>query len=420
MSEARVEIPRAFKELFTPSRYKAYFGGRGSGKSHSFAAALVIRASQAPLRVLCAREIQKSIGESVKALIDAKIRLMGLPGFRSTDTYVEHANGGAFHFVGLRTDPDKIKSMEGIDIAWVEEANKVSRRALDLLIPTLRKEGSELWFSWNPEYDFDPVDAMFRGERVPPDSIVRRVGWRDNPFFPKVLRTELEFDRAHNPDKYEHVWEGEYIKVHEGAYYTAQLRQARDEGRIARLVADPLLQVRTFWDLGVTDSMSIWIAQWVGQEIRCLDYIEGQGQPLGYYLTELRSRGYDKALCVLPHDGSHTDLLTAKRLEDHVRAAGFPVQVVKNQGKGAAMKRVEAARRVFPRVSFDGDRCAGGLKALGAYHERRDEERNVGLGPEHDWSSHGADAFGLMCAVYDEPKKPQPRREPQGVTSWMS
>ena len=380
----------------------------------------MIRASQAPLRVLCAREIQKSIGESVKALIDDKIKAMSLPGFRSTDTYIEHVNGGGFHFVGLRTDPDKIKSMEGLDIAWVEEANKVSRRALDLLIPTLRKEGSELWFSWNPEYDFDPVDAMFRGEHVPPNSIVRRVGYRDNPFFPQVLRDAMEFDKLHNPDKYEHVWEGEYIKAHEGAYFTAQLRAARDEGRITRLALDPLLQVRAFWDLGVTDSMAIWVAQWVGQEIRCLDYIEGQGQPLAYYLTELRSRGFDKALCVLPHDGAHPDMLTAKRLEDHVRAAGFPVQVVKNQGKGAAMKRVEAVRRAFPRISFDGDRCSSGLKALGAYHERRDEERNIGLGPEHDWASHGADAFGLMCVVYDEPKKPQPRREPQGVTSWMS
>ena len=226
-----VRIPVAFQELFVPSRYKAYYGGRGSAKSHSLATALLLKLAQQPLRWLCCREIQVSIRDSVKRLLDDKISDLGLHSyFKSTDSEIVGANGSLILFAGLRSDPYKVKSTEGLDGAWVEEANTVSQRSLDLLIPTVRgleevlgagldgydenepfREGDpEIWFSWNPGQPTDPVDAKFRGKRGAPHSIVREVSWRDNPWFPRVLRAELEHDRKTDPEKFAHIWDGAY------------------------------------------------------------------------------------------------------------------------------------------------------------------------------------------------------------------
>lgn len=208
----RVRVPAAFSGLWTPSRYKAYFGGRGSAKSHSLATALIVQGADQPLRVLCCREIQRSIRDSVKRLLDDKIAACGYGYFyTSTDTEIRGRNGTLFVFAGLRTNPESIKSLEGVDRVWVEEANTVSRRSLDLLIPTVRKDESELWFSWNPRHKTDPVDAMFRGENgPPPGSIVKEAHYSDNPWFPKVLRAEMEYDKRRDIDKYSHVWLGGY------------------------------------------------------------------------------------------------------------------------------------------------------------------------------------------------------------------
>lgn len=209
--KTRVKIPGAFRELFNPARYKAYYGGRGSAKSHSFATALVILAGKKPLRIGCYREIQKSIRDSSKRLLDDKIAALGASDFfESTDTEIRGRNGSLFIFGGLRSNPEAVKSTEGLDIAWIEEATTVSQRSLDILVPTLRKPGSEIWASWNPRFSTDPVDAMFRGETPPPNSIIRRVNYDLNPFFPDVLRDELEWDRRRDPDKYRHIWLGEY------------------------------------------------------------------------------------------------------------------------------------------------------------------------------------------------------------------
>lgn len=211
-----VEIPEAFGFLFDPplggARYRAAHGGRGSAKSNSFASAIALHAANRPLRVGCFREIQKSIRDSAKRLLDDKIASLGLADFyESTDAEIRGRNGSLFVFYGLRSNVDQIKSMEGLDLAWVMEANKVSQRSWDVLIPTIRKDGSEIWAEWNPDLEADPVDAMFRGpDGPPPNSIVRKVNWQDNPFFPDVLRAEMEYDRRRDIDKYLHVWEGEY------------------------------------------------------------------------------------------------------------------------------------------------------------------------------------------------------------------
>lgn len=420
MSE--VEIPQAFSGLFDPHRYKASWGGRGSAKSHSFATALVIMAAQRPMRIVCAREIQNSLRDSVKQLIEDKIASLGLQGsFECQDKVTLGKNGSRFTYVGMWRNPDAVKSLEGADIFWGEEASAFSERSLRMIRPTMRKPGSELWFTWNPEFDHDPIDKFFRGEQgAPPDSLLMPVSWRDNKWFENSpLQAEMEFDYKSDAAKAEHVWGGGYVSAVDGSYFAEGLSKARLDNRLSLVEPDPIIQRQAFWDIGVSDSTAIWVAQFVGREIRVLDYIEGQGQPLAYYINELRERGHGDALCVLPHDGAQRDAMTAVRYEDHVIAAGFKTKLVKNQGKGAAMQRIEAVRRLFDRIWINADACRDGLKSLSAYHERRDPKRNAGLGPEHDWASHGADAFGLMAVSYEEPRVKREKSRAAQAGSWM-
>lgn len=221
MIRAEVSIPRVFAPVFQPYRYKALFGGRGSAKSHTVAAALAITAASRPKLILGAREIQKSISDSVKTLIEQKIFEIGAAdSFRSVKTEIRGNNGSRFIFAGLRTNPDTIKSTEGIDIAWMEEASRVSQRSLEILEPTIRRPGSEIWATWNPEHPTDPIDALFRGKAgPPPGSWVQQVSWRDNPFFPEVLRTKMEWDLQRDPERYAHIWDGAYRRNSEARVF---------------------------------------------------------------------------------------------------------------------------------------------------------------------------------------------------------
>lgn len=411
MSErlAEVQLPEYAGCLWEPARHCALYGGRGGAKSHSVAKHLLIAGAEQTQRVGCGREFQKNIQESVKLLLDDQIEAMGLQDYYESTQYEIRGlkNDTQFTFLGVWRNPQGVKSMEGYDVFWGEEANRFSAQSLRVLIPTLRKEASRFIWTWNPEYEFDPVDKLFRGAGGPPPrSIVRRVGWQDNPWFPAVLREQMEADYARDPDIAEHVWGGEYAKAIEGAYFARELRAAREQGRVTALASDPNFQLRAYWDLGRNDATAIWVAQFVGDRIEVLDYCEGVGQAPGYYFNWLRSNGYEGCLCVLPHDGAsiHPDNPVSMSYEMQARAAGFQTRVVRNQGPGAAMQRIDAARRVFPRIRFDEDRTRPGVRALGHYHEKRHEERNVGQGPEHDWSSHGADAFGLMCIDWRAPE----------------
>jgi phage terminase large subunit len=422
----RIETAPVFEPLLKPARYKGAWGGRGSGKSWFFAGLLVEEALANPgMRAICIREVQKSLKESAKRLIEDQLRAWNLgeaQGFRVLVDRIETPGGGLIGFQGMQDHTaESVKSLENYRIAWVEEAQTLSARSLGLLRPTIRAEDSELWFSWNPTRKSDPVDQMLRGAEVPTGAAVVKANWSDNPWFPSVLEQERLDCLRTQPDQYGHIWEGDYATVLTGAYYAAALAEAKKQGRIGKVARDPLMEVKAFWDIGISDATAIWVAQFVGREVRVLDYYEAEGQPLAEHLAWLRDRGWGNALCVLPHDGRQREKSSAMPFEDHIRQGGFKAVSLKNDGLGAKMKRIEAGRRLFPSIWFNAETCQAGLDALGWYHEKRDENRGVGLGPDHDWSSHCADAFGLMCVAYEAPRQEKQARQREfvGQGTWM-
>ncbi len=402
-----LEIPTAkiFEPLLKPSRYKGAWGGRGSGKSHFFAGLMVEDHLRIPgLRSVCIREVQKTLKDSAKRLIEDKIEQFGLAnhGFRVLNDRIETPGGGIIIFIGMTDNTaESVKSLEGFKRAWVEEAQTLSKRSLQLLRPTIRAKNSELWFSWNPSRKSDAVDDLLRNDIPLNDAIVVRANWNNNPWLPKELDDERKSDEQMYPDSYDHVWNGGYITAQDGAYYAQVINAAKQQGRITFVPKDALMTVYAFWDIGGTgakaDACAIWLAQFIGEEVRVIDYYEAQGQELSEHVGWLRVGGYEKAQMLLPHDGAKHDGVFRVTYESELIKAGFNVRVLKNAGAGAAKMRVEAVRRVFPRVKMDADKCESGLEALGWYHEKKDEHRGVGLGPNHDWSSHAADAFGALC-----------------------
>ncbi len=433
----RVEVARAFKPLLAPNRHKIAKGGRGSGKSHFFAERAVERAADWPsvagegLRFFCTREVQKTLKESAKHLIETKIAKFGFgeaDGFRVFADRIETPGDGLFLFQGMADhNAESVKSLEGFHGAWTEEAHTLSGRSVELLRPTLRWDAprlglaSELWYSYNPRFPTDAVDAIFANPTQRPTSAsVVHINWNDNPWFPEVLEQERLDCLKDNPEQYAHIWEGDYVKVVAGAYLARHLAEAQAAGRIGRVSREPTVELRAYWDIGVGDATAIWIVQFVGQSILVLDYYEAVGQPLEAHLNWLRDSGYENALCVLPHDGEHREKIFAIQYVQHVKNAGFRTKTVPHGGKGAAMRRVEAMRKVFSRCWFNEETTGPGRSALGWYHERIDDKRNVGLGPEHDWSSHGADAFGLVCIDHTPPVAPQQRaRTTASSQGWM-
>jgi phage terminase large subunit len=366
-------------------------------------------------QLVCARQFMNSLEDSsleeVKRAIEEEPDLAAY--YEIGDKYVKSRDGAIwFTFVGLDRNIGSIKSKGRILILWVDEAEPVTDAAWDVVIPTLREEGegwnAELWATWNPKRKTAPVERRFAQSK---DPLIKGcvLNWRDNPKFPAKLERERVRCLTEQPDQYAHIWEGDFATAITGAYFAKHLADARNEGRIGRVAADPLMLLRVFVDIGGTgakaDAFAMWVSQNVGLEIRVLDHYEAQGQPIGSHLAWLRSRGYtpDKAAIWLPHDGATQDRVIDVSYESALKAAGYSVTVVPNQGKGAAMARIEEARRLFGSMWFNEETTGAGRDALGWYHEKRDEVRGIGLGPEHDWASHSADAFGLMAIAHQPP-----------------
>lgn len=420
MTTLNLPTARAFVPLLEPARYKGAKGGRGSGKSHFFGEMLLEDCMAEPgnfggagMRAVCIREVQKDLAQSSKLLLESKMLAHGLneaQGFKVFRDVIETPGDGLIAFKGMNDyNADSIKSLEGFKRAWWEEAHNATLRSLNLLRPTIRAVGSELWFSWNPRRRTDPIEAMLSGKELPTGARVVTANWRDNPWFTKELEQERLDCLRMQPDQYDHIWEGGYVTLMEGAYFARSLTQAKADGRICRVAADPLMTIRLFCDIGGTgakaDAFAMWAVQFVGREVRVLDYYEAVGQPLGAHVAWMRERGYDskRAQIWLPHDGSTQDKVYDVSYQSALEQAGYTVTVIPNQGKGAAAARIEAVRRLFPSIWFNADTTEPGREALGWYHEKKDEARGIGLGPDHDWSSHGSDAFGLMAVAYEPP-----------------
>lgn len=435
MTTARIKLPKKLIPVFSgPADVRGAYGGRGSAKTRSFAKMAAVRGYMYGMSgvsgiILCARQFMNSLEDSsleeVKRAIEDEPFLLSY--YEIGDKYIRSKDGRiSFAFAGLDRNIASIKSKGRLLLCWVDEAEPVTETAWSTLTPTLREEGgdwnAELWVTWNPKNKNAPVERRFRYSTDPLVKVVQ-LNWKDNPKFPKKLERERQRDLQERPDQYDHIWEGDYVKSVEGAYYAASLTLARQQGRIGRVAADPLMTIRVFCDIGGTgaraDAFSMWVAQFIGKEIRILDYYEAVGQPLATHLTWLRSRGYtpDKAQIWLPHDGDTQDKVFDVSYNSALTSAGYVVTVVPNQGKGAAKARIEAGRRLFPAMWFNEPTTEAGISALGWYHEKRDEERGIGLGPEHDWASHGADAFGLLCVAYEEPVQSAPLNYPRYGTA---
>lgn len=430
MSAVQLSLPEKLIPVFQGrADVRGAWGGRGSAKTRSFA---LMAAVQGYIHgnagttgiILCARQFMNSLEDSsleeVKRAIESEPWL--LAWYEIGDKYIKSKCGRiSFAFAGLDRNIASIKSKGRILLCWVDEAEPVSDEAFTTLIPTLREEdtdwNAELWLTWNPKRKAAAVEKRYRNSTDPLVKIVE-LNWRDNPKFPAKLERDRQRDLAERPDQYEHIWEGAYASVVEGAYFAKHLTAAKASGRIGRVPADPLMTLRVFVDIGGTgakaDAFTIWVAQFIGLEVRVLDYYEAVGQPIGTHLEWLRARGYtpEKAQIWLPHDGSTQDKVFDVSYESALQKAGYTVTVVPNQGKGAAAARIEAARNLFPSIWFNEETTQAGRDALGWYHEKKDEIRNIGLGPEHDWASHGSDAFGLMAVVYEPPKAYAPLNYP--------
>lgn len=416
-----IEFPEKLECLFKPSRYKVLYGGRGGAKSWGVARALLILAAQKPLRILCAREFQNSISESVHALLSDQIKNLGLSEFYEIqNTQIVGRNGSAFYFAGLRHNVTKIKSFEGVDIVWCEEAQTISKSSWDTLIPTIRKEGSEIWITFNPSLEADETYQRFV-VNPPSTAIVQKINWSDNPWFPKVLEQEKDDLKAKDPDAYLTVWEGHCKQTLDGAIYANEVRRAAEENRFTRVPYDESKPVHTFWDLGRADKTAIWFAQMVGFEFRMIDYYENQGHALAHYLKHLQGKPYVYGDTWLPHDADNELLASERTIAQQARAAGFHVRITP---KSSVADGINAARTIFAACWFDAEKCADGIQCLRNYRYEVDPDtQQYSTKPLHDWASHGADAFRYLAVAMREPKKRQDKpnriRVPLGAGGWM-
>jgi phage terminase large subunit len=425
------DVPRKLVPLCNPARYKAAYGGRGGAKSHFFAEQVILLCRSRKTRVACIREVQATIKDSVRQLLIDKIQKLGLGNyFEVLESEIRAPNGSLIIFKGMQSyNAENIKSLEDFDIAWVEEAQTLSAHSLRLLRPTIRKAGSEIWFSWNPRHDTDAVDKFFRGGAKVENAIIVEVNWRDNPWFPDVLKDEMKQDFANDPEIAEHVWNGGYEIVSEAAYYSKLIYHAEQNGRIGHYPYDPTLPVVTAWDIGVDDYTAIWFIQETGYRATVIDYWEASGdgaeQIVRDCMPELnpdeleaaatfieldREQSFTYEKHFLPHDvrvrewgaGARTRYITLKGLGVKPIHVGAPV---------GPQERINATRKVLPMMYFnDSKRVQLGISRLRRYSRKFNESMQTYTTPLHDENSHGADAFGefaINCRIIPEVAGPQ-------------
>ena len=399
LPKVRVEFPEKLQPLFQPKRYKVLHGGRGGAKSWGVARALLLIGANTPKRILCAREIQKSMRDSVHRLLRDQIIELKLESFYEVlDNEIRGLNGTLFLFTGLQSHTvDSIKSYESVDLCWVEEAHGVSKRSWDVLIPTIRKPDSEIWMTLNPDMDTDETYVRFIATPSE-DTWCVKVGWQDNPWFPDVLEQERLKAQARDPQGYRHVWEGEPRRVAEGAIYRHEIEAVYRDERVRDVPYDPLLQVHTVWDLGWNDAMTIIFCQRTHMDVRVIDYIEDSNRTLDWYVGEIEKRQYRWGTDFIPHDGRQRNFQTGKSTEELLKAMGRTVEVLPMTGIEEGIK---AARLVWPKAYFDHKKTARLLECLKRYRREINEKTNEPGQPRHDEFSHGADAWRYVGQAVD-------------------
>lgn len=437
--EISAEFAPALQPLFEPRRYKVMYGGRGAGRSWGVARALLIIGLQRPIRVLCAREFQNSISESVHKVLSDQIELLGLQEHYHIEVArIKGTNGTTFSFEGIKNNTNRIRSYEGVDYCWVEEAALVTKDSWRVLIPTIRKEicsnghrlragqlireqdgtvtcpvcmeqvrQSEIWMTFNPELEDDYTFQRFVTEADQERSFVIRMTHSDNPWFPDVLRQEMERDRAvamqagHEQDyaDFLHVWEGHCRQVLTGAVYAREILRAQEEGRICTVPWEREWPVDVFFDLGRADNTALWFGQRVSMQYRWLRYYEANHQHISHFIREMQKIEYTYGTIWLPHDAKAKRLGSKRTIEEQIKQAGYRVQIVPNISRSDG---INAARTIFPNSYFDADLCKDGILAL------RNYRYNVVNGhlsnePLHNWASDGADAFRYAAVGMKQP-----------------
>ena len=418
---SNAQFPQKLQCLFQPekSRYRVLYGGRGGAKSWGVARALLIKGAQRPLRILCAREFQTSIRDSVHKLLCDQIIDLRLDGFYEiTQTSIRGKNGTEFSFIGLKNNVANVKSYEGVDICWVEEAQTTSRLSWNVLIPTIRKQDSEIWVTFNPELETDETYQRFV-IHPPANSVVQKINWSDNPWFPETLDLEKNALRDRDPESYNTVWEGICRQSVDGAVFAREMQMADLEQRITKVVYDPTKPVHAVFDLGWSDATAIWFVQWIGMETRLIRYHEDSQKTISEYLAKMQTYGYVYDTLWLPHDAENKTLAAAGRSIDQiVRAAGYKTKIIP---RTPVVDSINAARTLFRNCWFDRENCADGLQCLRHYRFDVDPDTKAfSKNPVHDEYSHGADAFRMLGLVVNEPKKRVVKQTYQVPQSWMA
>jgi len=405
--EAQIQIPNKLLPVFQgEARYRCAYGGRGSGKTRTFALMSAIRGYQEGMQgregiILCAREHLNSLDESsleeVKAAISSVEWLKEY--YEIGERYIKSVDGRInYAFAGLRRNVDSLKSKSRILLAWIDEAESVGENAWIKLIPTVREHNSEIWVTWNPESKESATHKRFRVNK-PSNMKIAEINWKDNPWFPDVLEKDRLEDLEKRPEIYEHVWEGDFLIHIDGAYYAVEMLNAKTEGKICSVPYDKNASVVTAWDLGMADTTAIWFAQFIGKEVRIIDYYENSGLSLDHYVNVLRSKEYTYEQHILPHDVRVKELGTGKSRLEVLQNLGLngieicPLMAVEDG--------IQAVRSMIPTCWFDETKCERGIDALRQYRRDWDENGKAWRGrPKHDWTSHASDAFRYLATGY--------------------
>ena len=418
-AKAKARFPAKLKCLFVPekARYRVLYGGRGGSKSWNIARALLLKGCEQKIRVLCAREYQTSIKDSVHKLLCDQIFALELEAhYEITERSLRGTNGTEFIFVGVKNNTNNVKSIEGIDICWVEEAQSVTPNSWNVLVPTIRKADSEIWISFNPELPTDETWKRFV-LNPPKNAVIQEINWSDNPYFPEVLDLERRALQGRDIQAYNNVWEGIPRQTVNGAIFAKEVTMAELEGRICNVPYDASKPVHAIFDLGWADQTACWLLQFIGQETRLIRYFEDSQQTMSYYMAKLQSFGYVYDTIWLPHDAKAKSLGTGKSIEEIVRATGMKVQIL---DRVPVNDSINAARTIFSKCYFDRQNTEEGLQCLRHYRYDVDPDTKMfSAKPLHDEYSHGADAFRYIGLMINEPKKAQVQKSYRAPVGWM-